>query len=100
MTSSQKTFVVIALLLLMKFSQYYQYYDQLLRVLVIWLMVLLVVININSDNISEVFIYTLQTEDWAPMYVEGLEAAHEWMNDEWMLSIIQDICAYNDESGE
>lgn len=51
-------------------------------------MALLMIININSDNISEVFIYTLHTEDGAPMYVEGMEAAHEWMNDEWVLGII------------
>ena len=61
----------------MKFSQYYQYYDQLLIVLVICLMVLLMIININSDNICEVFIYTPQKKDWAPKYVERMEAAHE-----------------------
>lgn len=39
------------------------------------------IININSDNIYEAFFNTPQTEDWAPKFVERMEAEYEWMNE-------------------
>lgn len=38
--------------------------------------------------------YLHSSEGWTPKFIEQMEAEHEWMNNEWMLGIIQDPMVY------